>query len=148
MPAEGTIARFMHQGAPKRMKTPLSSPQELAPGRAQARPGWGRISPFARLPWVSVRIDSVRSQRHPQLVEEMASVRYPTANNLLITADGGSDGSRVRLWKIELQKPTDDLGFSIPVFKAVGQPKQLAYASPLTALCGWRRSPRLLLRRT
>jgi len=38
----------------------------------------------------------------------------PSASRLLITADGcGSNGSRVRLWKIELQKLADGLGFPI-----------------------------------
>ncbi len=34
---------------------------------------------------------------------------YPDAKKLLITADcGGSNGSRVRLWKTELQKLADE----------------------------------------
>jgi hypothetical protein len=41
---------------------------------------------------------------------------YPNAKRLLITADGGgSNGSRVRLWKIELQKLADELGVEITV---------------------------------
>jgi len=36
-------------------------------------------------------------------------------NSLLITADGGSNGSRVHLWKAELQKLADELGVSITV---------------------------------
>jgi hypothetical protein len=41
---------------------------------------------------------------------EMGQPRYPTARRLLITADcGGSNGYRVRLWKVELQKLADDL---------------------------------------
>lgn len=35
----------------------------------------------------------------------MGRARYPNAKSLLITADdGGSNGSRLRLWKLELQK--------------------------------------------
>jgi len=46
----------------------------------------------------------------------MGRERYPNANSLLITADGGgSNGSRVRLWKVELQKLADELGVSITV---------------------------------
>ena len=42
--------------------------------------------------------------------------RYPDACNLLITADGGgSNGTRLRLWKVELQKLADELGLSITV---------------------------------
>ena len=38
------------------------------------------------------------------------------APGLLITADGGgSNGSRVRLWKVELQKLADELGIAITV---------------------------------
>jgi hypothetical protein len=46
----------------------------------------------------------------------MGRERYPNARSLLITADGGgSNGSRVRLWKIELQKLADELGVPITV---------------------------------
>jgi hypothetical protein len=41
---------------------------------------------------------------------------YPGAKRLLITADsGGSNGSRVRLWKLELQKMADETGLEISV---------------------------------
>ena len=41
---------------------------------------------------------------------------YPMAKDLLITADaGGSNGSRLRLWKLELQKLADQTGLSISV---------------------------------
>jgi hypothetical protein len=41
---------------------------------------------------------------------------YPEARRLLITADaGGSNGSRLRLWKWELQRLADRLGFPISV---------------------------------
>jgi hypothetical protein len=37
---------------------------------------------------------------------------YPNARRLLITADGGgSNGYRQRLWKLELQRLADELGF-------------------------------------
>ena len=40
----------------------------------------------------------------------------PTCDRLMITADGGgSNGSRVRLWKIELQKLADETGVTIGV---------------------------------
>jgi hypothetical protein len=43
-------------------------------------------------------------------------VLYPKALSLLITADGGgSNGSRLRLWKLELQKMADSTGLSISV---------------------------------
>jgi hypothetical protein len=41
---------------------------------------------------------------------------YPQTRDLLITADGGgSNGSRLRLWKLELQKLADDTGLAIAV---------------------------------
>jgi len=41
---------------------------------------------------------------------------YPQANRLLITADaGGSNGPRLRLWKVELQKLADQTGLRIAV---------------------------------
>jgi Rhodopirellula transposase DDE domain len=46
----------------------------------------------------------------------LGRVRYPSATRLLITADGGgSNGSRVRLWKRELQKLANELGLDIVV---------------------------------
>jgi hypothetical protein len=41
---------------------------------------------------------------------------YPTASQLLITADGGgSNGYRLRLWKVELQRLADQTGLAIRV---------------------------------
>jgi Rhodopirellula transposase DDE domain len=49
-------------------------------------------------------------------LDEMGRERYPNARELTITADGGgSNGSRVRLWKVELQKFADDTGLAIHV---------------------------------
>jgi hypothetical protein len=48
--------------------------------------------------------------------ETMGRERYPTADRLMITADGGgSNGSRVRLWKMELQKLADATGLTLVV---------------------------------
>jgi hypothetical protein len=42
-------------------------------------------------------------------LERMGRQRYPQARELTITADcGGSNGARVRLWKVELQKLADE----------------------------------------
>jgi hypothetical protein len=47
----------------------------------------------------------------------MGRPAYPHVQRLLITADGGgSNGSRVRLWKVELQKLADDTGLAISVY--------------------------------
>ena len=47
---------------------------------------------------------------------EMGRVRFPEATQLLITADGGgSNGHRVRLWKLELAKLAKETGLDITV---------------------------------
>jgi len=70
--------------------------------------------------WVSVGVDhdtaafAVNSIRQWWLT--VGRGRYPNATRLLITADGGgSNGSRVRLWKRELQKLANQLGIDIVV---------------------------------
>lgn len=46
----------------------------------------------------------------------MGAACYPKAQRLLIMADGGgSNGSRVRLWKRELQDLATELGIAISV---------------------------------
>ena len=47
---------------------------------------------------------------------EMGQQRFPNASRLYITADGGgSNGSRNRLWKVELQNLADKTGLTIEV---------------------------------
>jgi hypothetical protein len=46
----------------------------------------------------------------------MGRERYANAHSLTITADGGgSNGARVRLWKVELQRLADETGLTILV---------------------------------
>jgi hypothetical protein len=46
----------------------------------------------------------------------MGALRFADASGMLITADGGgSNGSRLRLWKVELQTLADDLKMPISV---------------------------------
>ena len=48
--------------------------------------------------------------------QHLGAERYPEATSLTITADGGgSNSSRTRLWKVELQKLADELGLVIRV---------------------------------
>jgi hypothetical protein len=70
--------------------------------------------------WVSLGIDRDTAAFAVNAIRSwwklMGRERYPNAHSLLITADGGgSNGSRVRLWKLELQKLADELGLSITV---------------------------------
>jgi hypothetical protein len=70
--------------------------------------------------WVSVGISHDTAEFAVQTIRtwwyEMGAAKYPDAGSLLITADGGgSNGYRLRLWKLELQKLVDELGFPIAV---------------------------------
>ncbi|HEX5900972.1 MAG TPA: ISAzo13 family transposase, partial [Solirubrobacteraceae bacterium] len=48
--------------------------------------------------------------------QHLGQERYRGASRLQITADcGGSNGNRVRLWKVELQKLADETGLQIGV---------------------------------
>ena len=63
------------------------------------------------LPGAGFAVNSIR-----QWWRNLGRARYPNATRLLITADGGgSNGSRVRLWKRELQKLANELGIDIVV---------------------------------
>lgn len=70
--------------------------------------------------WVSVGIDHDTATFAVRSIgrwwQAMGKRAYPKATSLLITADaGGSNGSRLRLWKWELQKMADRLGLTIQV---------------------------------
>ena len=89
-------------------------------------PDLGRVSPYGvydiaqNEAWVSVgtdhdtaafAVESIRRWWH-----SMGEALYPRATRLLITADaGGSNGYRLRLWKLELQKLADETGLEIAV---------------------------------
>src|SRR5215211_1764346 len=70
--------------------------------------------------WVSVGIDHDTAEFAVETIRRwwryMGSQVYPRAKRLLITADGGgSNGSRCRLWKVELQRLADEIGLTIAV---------------------------------
>ena len=70
--------------------------------------------------WVSVGTDHDTSAFAVESIRRwwsmMGREAYPDARHLLITADGGgSNGSRVRLWKLELQKLADETALEISV---------------------------------
>jgi len=86
----------------------------------------GRAVPYgvydlaANAGWVSVGVDGDTAAFAVQAIrrwwQEAGRTRYPHARKLTITADGGgSNGSRVRLWKRELQRLSDELGLEISV---------------------------------
>jgi hypothetical protein len=89
-------------------------------------PELGRVNPYGvydigqNAGWVNVGIDhdtaafAVESIR--QWWHTMGQSVYPHATTLLITADcGGSNGYRVRLWKLELQRLADETGLVLNV---------------------------------
>ena len=54
-------------------------------------------------------------------LDAMGRERYPKARELTITADGGgSNGTRVRLWKVELQKLADETGLVLHMSITIG----------------------------
>ena len=70
--------------------------------------------------WVSVGTDHDTASFAVNAIRRwwrtMGKKRYPNAKRLMITADaGGSNGYRVRLWKVELQKLANELKFPIAV---------------------------------
>jgi len=86
----------------------------------------GKVVPYgvydvtANAGFVSVGITSDTAEFAVQSIrcwlDRMGRARYPQARELTITADcGGSNGARVRLWKVELQKLADETGLVIHV---------------------------------
>jgi hypothetical protein len=86
----------------------------------------GKVVPYgvydvtANTGFVSVGITSDTAEFAVQSIrcwlERMGRQRYPNARELTVTADcGGSNGARVRLWKLELQKLADETSFVIRV---------------------------------
>ena len=72
--------------------------------------------------WVSVGMSGVTSAFAVQTIrrwrQEVGQLRYPRATRLTITADGGGgNGSRVRLWKRELQRLADEPDIDIAVHR-------------------------------
>ena len=68
--------------------------------------------------WISLGIDHDTAEFAVNALrlwyDRVGRSRYPEARRLLITADcGGSNGSRVRLWKRELQGFADDTGLIV-----------------------------------
>ena len=89
-------------------------------------PELGRIAPYGvydlahNSGWVSVGVDHDTASFAVETIRRwwyaVGQEKYPGAEKLLITADGGgSNGSRVRLWKRELQRLADESGLAIAV---------------------------------
>jgi len=89
-------------------------------------PDLGRVSPYGVYDiaqnegWVSVGVDHDTASFAVESIRRwwrsMGQALYSKATRLLITADaGGSNGYRVRLWKLELQKLADETGLEMAV---------------------------------
>jgi hypothetical protein len=99
------------QGEPEKVSTHDFPSKEL-----------GRVAPYgvygASEGRVSVGIDHDTAEFAVQSIRRwwysMGQSVYPQARRILITADcGGSNGYRLKLWKIELQKLADDTGLEL-----------------------------------
>ena len=89
----------------------------LAKGRAVP---YGVYDISANKGWVSVGTNHDTASFAVNAIRKwwqtMGEKRYPHAHRLMVTADGGgSNGYRVRLWKVELQKLADELKIPITV---------------------------------
>jgi hypothetical protein len=88
--------------------------------------GEGKVSPYGvydvvrNTGWVNIGIDHDTATFAVESIRRwwftMGSQAYPGASALLVTADsGGSNGARLKLWKTELQKLSNEIRFSISV---------------------------------
>jgi len=104
---------------------PKASPEEVRvhdfvdPERGRAVP-YGIYDIADNKGWVSVGVDHDTAAFAVNTIRRwwntMGQARYPRAKRLMISADGGgSNGARVRLWKIELQKFADEIGIPVTV---------------------------------
>lgn len=116
------VGRFSNNG---REYQPTGSPEEVEtydfPSMADGKGiPYGVYDMTHNQGWVSVGVDHDTAQfaMHSVLQwwYQMGRTVHPNAKELLITADGGgSNGSRNRLWKRELQKFVDEVGLTVSV---------------------------------
>ena len=106
---------YRPQGCPDTVRTHDFMDKDL--GKAVP---YGVYDIGANTGWVSVGIDNDTAEFAVNTIgfwwQQMGRERYPNATEILITADGGgSNGSRVRLWKRELQGLADATGLCITI---------------------------------
>lgn len=100
------------KGSPKRVDTHDFGKDKASP--------FGVYDQTLNMGWVSVGTDHDTSEFAVESIrrwwEKMGIISYPKADNLLVTADcGGSNGYRIRLWKVALQKLSNETGLKISV---------------------------------
>jgi hypothetical protein len=106
---------YQPKGRPERVRVYDFEDKQLGKGLP-----YGVYDQTANCGWVSVGSDHDTAQFAVETLRrwwrQMGSPRYPAATDLLLTADGGgSNGSRCRLWKLELQRLADETGLQITV---------------------------------
>ncbi len=116
------IGRFSNNG---REYKPKGKPEEVEtydfPSLAEGKGiPYGVYDMTTNQGWVSVGADHDTAQFAVHTIQQwwhqMGKETYPDAKNLLITADGGgSNGSRNRLWKLELQRFADSNELSVTI---------------------------------
>jgi len=107
--------KWLPQGEPESVK--VHDFIDKKPGRANP---YGVYDVASNTGWVSVGTDHDTASFAVETIRRwwntMGKPRYQKASRLMITADGGgSNGNRVRLWKLELQKLADEIHIPIHV---------------------------------
>ena len=110
---------------PGREYQPAGHPEKVN-GHDFPDPEQGKVTPYgvydqgANTGWVSVGTDHDTAEFAVETIRRwwysMGQEMYPNAKTLFITADsGGSNGTRVRLWKTQLQELSDETRLKISV---------------------------------
>ena len=115
----GDFKNAGRQWRPKGHPTPVRVHDFLIPARGKAIP-YGVYDLTRNAGWVGVGVDHDTATFAVRTIgrwwRRMGQPRYRRARSVLITADaGGSNGTRVRLWKWELQELADRTGLAITV---------------------------------
>jgi hypothetical protein len=116
------VGRFKNGGRqwrPKGRPERVNVHDFLDPKKGKAIP-YGVYELGRNVGWVSVGIDHDTARFAVATIRrwwrELGRKAYPNAGTLLVTADsGGSNGSRLRLWKWELQRFADSSGLAVSV---------------------------------
>jgi hypothetical protein len=116
------VGRFKNAGRtwrPQGNPEPVKIHDFREPEKGKAIP-YGVYDLGRNLGWVSVGVDHDTATFAVATIRrwwrELGRQHYPRASSLLITADsGGSNGSRLRLWKWELQQLAQQTGLGISV---------------------------------
>lgn len=114
----GDFKNAGRQWRPKGIPEPVRVHDFVIPEQGKAIP-YGVYDLSRNEGWVSIGIDHDTASFAVHALERwevMGRAAYPEATSLLVTADGGgSNGSRLRLWKWELQQFANRSGRSITV---------------------------------